>query len=262
MASSLQKKKEEISKLRRKTQRELEKAKSLSRSSTSGVTSLKKRVETTQSHLSEISSDLHRRVSQQESIMRLVAAAQERLKREKELKEQTEQEAEFADSEDEKQQLLARIRVITDKIEELGTEIKQRNVMARKIVKPIEEYQKSKSKFSNLIKRQSQTRPELVAMMRTSTKNARRLAKQLTNREKREESVKSSLVKVSKMLAIAAKKRKSKPKRKSSKKQKKKKARSRPKKIVRRQKKKARSKPKKIVRRQKKKAKKRKTRRK
>ena len=87
MASNLQKKKEEISKLRRKTQRELEKAKSLSRSSISGVTSLKKRVETTQSHLSEVSSDLHRRVSQQESIMRLTAAAQERLKREMELKE-------------------------------------------------------------------------------------------------------------------------------------------------------------------------------
>jgi len=234
MASKLHKKKEEISKLRRKTQRELEKAKSLSRSSASGVTSLKKRVETTQSHLSEVSSDLHRRVSQQESVMRLIAAAQERLKREHELKEQTEQEAEFADSEDEKQQLLARIRVITDKIEELGTEIKQRNVMARKTVKPIEEYQKSKSKFSNLIKRQNQTRPELVEMMRTSTKNARRLAKQLANREKREESIKSSLTKVSKMLAIAAKKRKSKSKRKSSKKQKTKKSRSKLKKIVRR----------------------------
>ena len=91
LTEKLVEKKQEVSKLRRKSQRELEKAKSLGRKSSSGLAVIEKRIGSAREQLSGVSEDLTRGLAQQESIQRLLTAAEERLGREKQAKEQTDQ---------------------------------------------------------------------------------------------------------------------------------------------------------------------------
>lgn len=214
LATKLQKKKIEAAKLRKQSEKKFKQVKKLSRKTTSGLSSLQKRLESTHEKLDDVSFHLNQRTAQQESIMRLVAAAQERLKQEKDLKEQTMQELEFASSKEEKQQIQERLQTIVDRINELTAEIRQRNAMARKTTDAIDEFKNSKSKITSQVRKQAQSKPVLVNLMKNTKKTATRLAKQLENREKREQAVKSTLEKINKTLA---KSRKSKPKRKKSK---------------------------------------------
>ena len=98
LATKLQGKKDEVSKLRRKSQRELEKAKSIRRRSASGLASVERKLESAREQLTDVSGLLNQKLAQNESIGRLIAAAEEKLQREKEAQSQTEQEIEFADS--------------------------------------------------------------------------------------------------------------------------------------------------------------------
>jgi len=214
LATKLQKKKIEAAKLRKQSEKKFKQVRKLSRKTTSGLSSLQKRLESTHEKLDDVSFHLNQRTAQQESIMRLVAAAQERLKQEKDLKEQTAQELEFASSKEEKQQIQERLQTIVDRINELTAEIRQRNATARKTTDAIDEFKNSKSKIANQVRKQVQSKPVLVNLMKNTKKTATRLAKQLENREKRERAVKSTLEKINKTLA---KSRKSKPKRKKSK---------------------------------------------
>ncbi len=214
LATKLQKKKIEASKLRKQSEKKFKQVRKLSRKTTSGLSSLQKRLESTHEKLDDVSFHLNQRTAQQESITRLVAAAQERLKQERDLKEQTEQELEFASSKEEKQQIQERLQTIVDRINELTAEIRQRNAMARKTTDAIDEFKSSKSKITSQVRKQAQSKPVLVNLMKNTKKTATRLAKQLENREKREQAVKSTLEKINKTLA---KSRKSKPKRKKSK---------------------------------------------
>ena len=140
-----------VSKLKRQSERELEKASTLAKRSSSGLVLLQKKVESSREQLEDVAGVLTQRLAQQESIQRLVAAAEERLKREKDTKEQIEQELEFADSEEEKQRAQNALKTISDRIDELIEEIKQRNKTAKKITQAIEDYQKSKSSLSSKI---------------------------------------------------------------------------------------------------------------
>jgi chromosome segregation ATPase len=214
LANKLQKKKIEATKLRKQSEKKFDQVRKLSRKSSSGLSSLQRRLENTHEKLDDISFHLNQRTAQQESIMRLISAAQERLKYEKDLKNQTEQELEFANSKEEKQQIQERLQTIVDRINELTAEIRQRNAMAKKTANAIDQYKNSKSKISNQVRKQTQAKPVLVNLVKSTKKTATRLAKQLENREKREKAVKSTLEKISKTLA---KSRKSKPKRKKSK---------------------------------------------
>ena len=214
LATKLQKKKIEAAKLRKQSEKKFKQVKKLSRKTSSGLSSLQKRLENTHGKLDDVSFHLNQRTAQQESIMRLVAGAQERLKYEKDLKEQTEQELEFASSKEEKQQIQERLQTIVDRINELTAEIRQRNAMARKTTDAIDEYKNSKSKIASQVRKQVHAKPVLVNLMKNTKKTTTRLAKQLENREKREQAVKSTLEKINKTLA---KSRKSKPKRKKSK---------------------------------------------
>jgi len=220
LASKLQKKKIEATKLRKQSEKKFDQVRKLSRKSSSGLSSLQRRLENTHEKLDDVSFHLNQRTAQQESITRLISAAQERLKYEKDLKDQTEQELEFANSKEEKQQIQERLQTIMDRINELTAEIRQRNAMAKKTVNAIDEYKSSKSKISNQVRKQVQAKPVLVNLVKSTQKTATRLAKQLENREKREKAVKSTLEKISKTLA---KSRKSKPRKKSKTKPKKKK---------------------------------------
>jgi len=208
-ATKLQEKKDEVSKLRRKSQRELEKAKSLRRRSASGLASVERKLESSREQLTDVSGVLGQKLAQKESIDRLIVTAEERLQREKEAQSQTEQEIEFADSKEEKQNAQSRLSSITDGISEITYEIKQRHKMAKKIAGFIDEFQSSKSKISTKIQKQTHTKPSLKKLLVTSQKATDKFTKQVASKTKQEISTKSNLQKVKARLEeLAAKKRK------------------------------------------------------
>ena len=89
---------------------------------------------------SGVSAILARKTSQLESIERLIKMAQEKLNREKENIEQTEQEVEFAEGSDAKQSAEARLRSLNDHSQELLSEIKSRQKTAKKISDDVDNY--------------------------------------------------------------------------------------------------------------------------
>ncbi len=217
-AVQLQEKKREAAKLRRMGELEFKKAKSLANRSVSGLVTLQRKIESSKEALEDVSGILTQRLAQQESIQRLVASAEEHLKREKEAKEQTEQELEFAESEEEKTQAMARLQIISERINELIEEIKQRNNTFKKITKSIEDYKKSSSHLAGKIQKQTHSKPTLQNLIKTSKKATVRIAKQVSRQAKQEESAKQTLSKISKKLSeLAAKRRKSAAKKKKSK---------------------------------------------
>ena len=212
----LQKRKHEAAILRRKGEREYQKAKSLANRSVSGLVSLQRRIDSSKEQLEDVSGVLTQRMAQQESIQRLIANAQESLRRENEAKEQAEQEVSFADSDEEKHGAMARLKIITERIDELVDEIKQRTKTAKKIAQGIEDYKKSSSKLSNKIQKQTHSKPDLQKLIKTSKKTSIRLAKQIERKAKQEESAKRNLSKISKKLTeLASKRRKTSTKKKS-----------------------------------------------
>jgi len=209
IAEKLEGKKSEVGKLKRKTERELKKSKFLQKVSVSGLARIEKKIDWGRENLSDVSGILTQKLAQQESIQRLLLAAEERLNRDKEAKEQTEQEIEFADSIDEKQSAQARLRSILDRINEASFEIKQRKKMTKKVIDAIEEFKKSKSKISNKIHNEIQEKPELQKLIKKSKKSSERLAKQFVSKTKQEETAKKYLKKVKlKLEEFKAKKRK------------------------------------------------------
>jgi hypothetical protein len=152
-AKKLQAKRQEISKLKRKSAREYQIEQSLLRKSSSGLASVERKIESAKEQLSNVSHVLTQRLAQQESIQRLVVAAEEKLQREKDAKEQAEQEIEFAESGEEKDNAKTRLASIIDGIDEIYSEIKQRNKMAKKVNVAIKEFSKSKSKISTKIQK-------------------------------------------------------------------------------------------------------------
>ena len=218
-ASKLQKQKLEATKLRRQSEREIQKIQTLAKKSTSGLASLQRRIESSREELGDVSGILTQKMAQQESLQRLISAAEERLKHEKDAKEQTEQELEFADSEEEKLRAKARLRAISDRINELIEEIKHRNKMAKKVNIGLEEFQKSKSRISSKIQKQTHSKPELQKLIKKSKKTTQRLAKKIASKTRQEKSAKQNLVKINKKLSeLAAKRRKSAASRASKKK--------------------------------------------
>ncbi len=146
LAEKLQGKKSEVTKLKRKTEREFKKAKFLQKRSASGLVSIERRVESAREHLSDVSNILNQKVAQQESIQRLLMAAEERLNRENGANEQTKHEIEFAESAEEKKSAQARLHSISDRINDLTFEIKQRKKMGKKVADAVEEFKK----FTNI----------------------------------------------------------------------------------------------------------------
>ena len=184
--------------------------------SVSGLVSLQRRIDSSKEQLEDVSGILTQRMAQQESIQRLIANAQEGLRRENEAKEQAEQDVSFADSDEEKHQAIARLKIITERIDELIDEIKQRTKTAKKILLGIEDYKKSSRKLSTKIQKQTHSKPDLQKLIKTSRKTTTRLSKQIERKAKQEESAKHNLSKISKKLStITSKKRKTSIKKKS-----------------------------------------------
>ena len=78
-AKKLTKQKQETSKIRRYSEREFQKAKSLSRKYSSSLSSIQKRVATSREQIEDISHVLNQKISQLQSVQRLKNAAQEKL---------------------------------------------------------------------------------------------------------------------------------------------------------------------------------------
>ena len=134
------------------------------------MASLQRRIESSREQLVDVSSVLTQRLAQQESLQRLIVAAEERLNREKEAKEQIQQELEYATSEEEKQHAQDRLRSISDRINELIEELKQRNNMTKKVTSAIEDYQKSKSRISTKIHHQTRSKHTLQKLIKKRSK--------------------------------------------------------------------------------------------
>ena len=88
----LRQRKNEASKLRLRAEKQLKEVKSLERRSSSGLVSLDRKIESEREDSTDVSGILTQKTSQLESIQRLIAAAEERLSREKEALSDTEQQ--------------------------------------------------------------------------------------------------------------------------------------------------------------------------
>ena len=79
LAEKLEEKKSQAGKLKRKTERELKKSKFLQRVSVSGLSSIERKIDWGRENLSDVSGILTQKLAQQESVQRLLLAAEERL---------------------------------------------------------------------------------------------------------------------------------------------------------------------------------------
>jgi hypothetical protein len=200
LADKLKQQKLEASKLRRRNERMLKEAKSLTRKSSSGLHSLEKKLDDTREKMGDINVEFNQIIARRESLERLIKAAQERLKLETDAKEQAEIDLENADSGDAKQMASERLAQINEKIQELKFEIKQRESAAQKLVNVIEDQKKSKSKTSVQIQKQVHAKPTLVTLIKKGKTSSEKLQKKLATATKREVSISKNLEKVTKKL--------------------------------------------------------------
>jgi len=206
----LRQRKQDVSKLRLKAEKQLKESRSIERRTSSGLVFLDKKIELEKEDSSEVSNILTQKNSQLESIHRLVTAAEERLNREKEVLTDTEQEIEFAENLEEKQSAETRLNLIKNNIGELEFEIKSRQKTAKKIAEQVSTNTEIKSKISSKIKKQSQSKPSLRETMTKSHKAAEKFENELKKRLKAEEIAKKSLGKaIEKFQELLAKKKKS-----------------------------------------------------
>ena len=100
LAEKLKQQKIEASKLRRKNERELKEAITISRRSSSGLKRLQKHLEHDKEQLTDINVEFNQILSRKESLERLAKTAQERLVKENEAKDQAEIDLANSDNED------------------------------------------------------------------------------------------------------------------------------------------------------------------
>jgi hypothetical protein len=200
--------KQKTAKHRRNDERSFLKTKSLANRSVSGLGSLQRRIDSSKEQLEDVSGILTQRMAQHESIQRLIANAQEGLRRENEAKEQAEQEVSFTNSDEEKNQAIARLRIITERIDELVDEIKRRTNTAKKISQGIEDYKKSSTKLATKIKIQTHSKPDLQKLIKTKKKSKVRRIKTKAKKKSKVRRIKTKAKKKSKVRRIKTKAKK------------------------------------------------------
>ena len=203
----LKQKKIRSSKIRNKTLRALKTAKSLHRKSISTVNSIQRRVSKTRSGLDEVSNTIQHSLAQKESILRLLVDAKSRLTNEKDRYLQTKQELLSATGEA-KDRLEFTLDTISDQINEIRNEIKQRNLAVKKVDNIIQEYNTKKSRLSRQIKRALQSKPQFVKIMNESKKNAAKLEKRLPSLIKTEKSIQKNFSRINSIIKEQAKRKK------------------------------------------------------
>ena len=203
----LQQKKKRTTKTRNKTLRTLKTVKSLHRKSVSSINSIQRRVSKLRSELDEISSTLQHSLAQKESTQRLKINAEERLKQEKELKKQIEQELSSA-TKDAMVQLEFTLVTTINRVNEIRNEIRQRNSTAKKVEKIIQECNAKKSKLSTQVRRTLGSKPQLTKIMNKSKKNIVKLEKRLPSLIKTGKNVQENLSKINSIMREEAKRKK------------------------------------------------------
>ena len=189
----LHKEKQEAKKLKKKAETQMRKSLAVEKRSFSGLRSVEKKIQSEREESSGISEVLARKMSQLESVERLIAMAQEKLKREKEMVEETEQEIEFAESPVETESAEGKLRSLNDHIQELISEIKSRQKTAKKISDDVGFYSNIQSKLGLQIQKQIQSKASLRNAMITGRKSAKILSGEMEKQTKAEESAKKSL---------------------------------------------------------------------
>ncbi len=213
MANRLKQKRLEAARKRQRNARQLQNALLVQKRSSSGLQQVERKIETTKEELNDVSGVLGTKLAQKESLERLIVNAEERLGREHEAKEQAVQEFESAQSEDEKHNALYRLRTITERIEELGSELTERRRMHKKITNSINNIESEKSKISTRLQRQAKTKPVLKEKFTSSLKEAKQFKKQLDSSTKQAQLTGNKLEKLKAKLAKPKKvTRKAKPK--------------------------------------------------
>ncbi|MEM3064408.1 MAG: ATPase V [Candidatus Nitrosotenuis sp.] len=200
LVDKLKQQKLEAAKIRRKNERLLKEAKSLNRRSSSGLHTIEKKIEDTREKMGEINVEFNQILARKESLERLIKAAEDRLRAETEAREQAQIELENADSDEARQSAADRLAQITEKIQELKSEIKQRQLAAQKIVGEIDEYKKSKSKTSEKIHKQVHVKPTLLTLIKKSRQSAEKLQRKVEIATKKEELIAKNLEKATKKL--------------------------------------------------------------
>ncbi len=191
----LQQKKTRSSKIRNKAVRSLKTARKLHRKSTSAINSIQRRVSKIHAELDDVSSALQHSLAQKESIQRLKINAEERLKQEKERKKQIEREISSATS-NVRDQLEFTLDTISNQINEIRSEIRQRNSTARKVEKVIQECTTKKSKLCSQIKRATKSKPRIIKIMNESKKNVAKLEKRLPSLTKTEKNIRKNFSRI------------------------------------------------------------------
>jgi len=188
--------KSEISKIRRRGENEYKKVRTLSKKYSSSLKSTQKRIETFKQNADEINEALSQKLAQMDSIQRLKSAAEERLGLEIQNKEQVENEIDFAENPQEKQSLEYRLNSIISVIDDIKNEIKQRSSMEKKFALAISEVEKKKNSVSKTIKKNIESKPELVKLAKTTQEKLDSASKKFESVKKRETSITSKLSKI------------------------------------------------------------------
>ena len=207
LAKSYGMKKMAVSKLRKQVENKLKEAVSTKRRSSSGLVALEKKKEDLTRARDHASQLLNQHLSQKASIERLQIAAEERLRREQDAKDQATQQSEYG-SED-KNSVTERLKYIDEKIAELHLELKERESGHARLDKAIESSEKEKVKIESLLKKQGHTKPALIEQLHSSTKAESVLRPKFESLLKLEAQASNALATVQKKLAeIAALRRK------------------------------------------------------
>ena len=203
----LRQKKKEATQSKQNAEDELRKLQSIEKRSSTGLHNVDKKIESEKEDVSDVSDNLTRKTAQVESIERLVSVAEERVIGEKELIDQTEQQIEFAETPEEKQSAEARLRSLNGHLQELISEIKNRQKTLKKITGEVSTFDDIKSKITIQIKKQTQSKPSLRTTLSTSHKTAVKVIKDIERITKSEENITKTLDKAtSKLKEYLAKK--------------------------------------------------------
>lgn len=202
LAKSYKNKKIEATKRRRQSENKLKSVLSLKRRSSSGLNSLERRKEHMIEKRGEITQLLNQHLAQRDSIQRLKIVAEERLRQEREARDQTQQQSEYAESE-ERAHALERLKITDNKIGELESEIKQRNLAEGRLVKIIADLEKQKSKTDRDLRKQIHSKPSLLEQLKSSTKAEATLRPRVQSMTKREEQANRELAKITQRLELA-----------------------------------------------------------
>lgn len=208
LVEKIKRQKLEATKLRRQSERKLKEAKSLARRSSSGLHSIQRKLEDTREKLGEINAEFTQILARKESLERLIKIANDRLAQEMEAKEQAQIDLENAASDEAKQAATERLAQITEKIQELKSEIKQREQSSQKLVQVIENQKKTKTKTNQQIHKQIQTKPTLVTLIKKGTTDMAKLRRRVDLTARKEAALSKHLQQATEKLEqLLAKKR-------------------------------------------------------